>query len=178
MGTEIKIQMTNKDVKALPNELTLSNGRHLNILIKECLPLCHGCEKRGHSKKNCPILKHSEKEKVEIRDGKDKANQMDVTTGSTTVVKPAVDESVEEEPVVAEETSTIYEQMNIEASSKASTSPKARCKRRKKKNDADDENRLPSKGKSPKVAKSDEMEANVSKKKKISICCECVEILQ
>lgn len=57
------------------------------------------------------MLKCSEKEKTESREGKDKADQMDITTGSTTMVEPVVAESVEEEPAVAEEALTICEQI-------------------------------------------------------------------
>lgn len=88
--------------------------------------MCHGWEKRGHVKKNCAILKGLEKEK-------------------TTVVEPTVAESVEEEPTIADEASTIREQTAVEETSKESILSKARRKMRKKNNGADDKNVLTTK---------------------------------
>lgn len=65
---------------------------------------------------------------------------MNITTGLTTVVEPVVAESVEEELAVVEEALMICEQRTVEKSSKESTVPKARCKKRKKNNGVDDKN--------------------------------------
>lgn len=69
--------------------------------------LCHGCEKRRYTKKNCPKLERSVSEKTVSRRNRDEGNQIESTTGSTAVVEPEVAKSVVKRLIADEKAPTI-----------------------------------------------------------------------
>lgn len=46
-GLEIVMLLSDKDRKALPVEIILSDGRRLNVVVRERLPICNECRIRG-----------------------------------------------------------------------------------------------------------------------------------
>lgn len=102
---EIKLQMSEKDIKLLPGELLIADGKRLNVLAKGYLPFCHKCETRGHTREICPKLTEDTIEKrenevvqlrvtVEVNKEKSVVDNVVVTEAAATDVT-AEDESKE-----------------------------------------------------------------------------------
>lgn len=58
LGVNICLEMLERDIKGLSDELSLADGRRLNVVINGHLPLCHRCQSQGHFK-DCSQVQHS-----------------------------------------------------------------------------------------------------------------------
>lgn len=115
-GLQISMRMSDRDTKAHPDELTLSDGRRLNVLVRGRMPECNGCRTRCYVKKNCPRAEHP-KVVAKVAGEESVATEESVTTGSTAKVEPVEMEATREGSPPA---------------SSGSASPKVKHKRRKK----------------------------------------------
>lgn len=48
----VRVQLTDKDRKTLPDEITLLDGRNLNVFVRGRMSVCNECRIWGHVKKN------------------------------------------------------------------------------------------------------------------------------
>lgn len=102
----LKIQMTHSNMKALPDEIALADGRRLNAIIRERLPLSHNCKTRGHTRKDCPTLEHTKNEKAAGAESSGTAAVTGAEPGSTLVVESVMDGS-------KLETHTVFERLPV-----------------------------------------------------------------
>lgn len=64
--------MSDRDMKALSNELALSNGKHMNVLFRDRMHGCNVCKSREHVKKKLPRVEQpTNATKVVSKDGVD-----------------------------------------------------------------------------------------------------------
>lgn len=60
------IQKNGIDPRMLPDELTLSDGKHLNVLVRGLLPLCHGYEKKEAKVARCDEMEANVSKEAKI----------------------------------------------------------------------------------------------------------------
>lgn len=101
--------ISKRDVKGLSNELSSADGRKLNVVVKGHFPLCHGCQSRGHFKKECPRTEHPMKAAGE------KADKKVGATCSTMEVQPVA---------------IVYDEFSPGTGSGDVASPKVKCRQR------------------------------------------------
>lgn len=81
-GMSASLRVAEKDARGIPDELSLANGKRLNVVMRHRQPLCHGCGARGHLKKNCC--------RAEDKNVKVEAAEEGGATGGTIEVEPVV----------------------------------------------------------------------------------------
>lgn len=97
--------MSDRDMKALPDELTLSDGRRLNVLVRGRMSVCNRCQTQKHVK-NCPRVEQPcIPTKAASEEGM--AAGEDVATGSTEKVETTEMETAKEKPLAVSSESAL-----------------------------------------------------------------------